>query len=151
KRAGWHPTGVWDPAGREDRASDKGRARSALRSERKPSIFFLRRQAVHPFASGLPTGSISNFVGLPARIRVLGRLYRAPETLRGGSITVMDGRVLDRGGRVLCAGGSRRGPGPRSEAAAVGKVARNPRRVCIAVRRSQRTLADLHSSLRARR
>src|SRR5215472_17751078 len=49
----------------------------------------------------------------------------------------------NRGGRVLCAGGSRRGPGPRSEAAAVGKVARNPRRVCIAVRRSQRTLADL--------
>src|SRR5215467_8470994 len=32
----------------------------------------------------------------------------------------------NRGGRVLCAGGSRRGPGPRSEAAAVGNVARNP-------------------------
>ena len=126
---------------RKNRASDKGRARSALRSERKPSIIFLRRQAVHRW--GLPTGSISNFVGFPARIRVLGRLYRAPETLRGGSITLMDGRGRHRGGRVLCAGGSRHGPGPRSEAAAVGKLARNPRRVCIAVRRSQRTLADL--------
>src|SRR5215469_1041338 len=52
KRAGWHPTGVWDPAGREARASDKGRARSALRSERKPSIIFLRRQAVHPLPRG---------------------------------------------------------------------------------------------------
>src|SRR5499427_5619489 len=113
---------------RRNRASDKGRARSALRSERKPSIIFLRRQAVHRW--GLPTGSISNFVGLPARIRVLGRLYRAPETLRGGSITVMDGRVLEsrRTGPVCWRAPAR--PGPRSEAAAVGKVARNPRRVC---------------------
>src|SRR5215472_17169183 len=67
-----------------------------------------------------------------------------PRRFRDGSITVMDGRVLEhRGGRVLCAGGPRRGRGPRSEAAAVGKVARNPRRVCIAARRSQRILADL--------
>src|SRR5215472_8785951 len=44
-----------------------------------------------------------------------------------------------RGGRVLCAGG----PGPRSEAAAVVKVARTPHRVCIAVRKVSATLADL--------
>ena len=39
-----------------------------------------------------------------------GRLYRAPKTLRGGSITLMDGWGSTRGGRVLCAGGPRRGP-----------------------------------------
>ena len=65
---------------------------------------------------GLPTGSISNFVGLPARIRVLGRLYRAPETLRGGSITVIDGRVLDiaaDGSCVLAGPGAGPGRGPK--------------------------------------
>src|SRR5215831_12167736 len=44
-----------------------------------------------------------------------------------------------RDGRVLCAGG----PGPRSEAAAVVKVARTPHRVCIVVRKVSATLADL--------
>ena len=67
---------------------------------------------------GLPTGSISNFVGLPARIRVLGRPYRAPETLRGSSITLMDGRVLEiaADGSCVLAGpgaGPGRGPGRR--------------------------------------
>src|SRR5215469_113368 len=116
KRAGWHPTGAWDLAGREDRASDKGRARSALRSERKPSIIFLRRQAVHPLPRGCRLARSRNFVGLPARIRVLGRLYRAPETLRGGSITVMDGRVLDiaaDGSCVLAGPGAGPGRGPK--------------------------------------
>jgi len=64
---------------------------------------------------GLPTGSISNFVGLPARIRVLGRLYRAPETLRGGSITVIDGRgsIAADGSCVLAGPGAGPGRGPK--------------------------------------
>src|ERR1700745_1009579 len=50
-----------------------------------------------------------------ARRLAKGRVYRAPEALRGRSITLIDGGVLEhRAGRSERTGGRRRAPWPRS-------------------------------------
>src|SRR5215467_10154465 len=114
-----------------------------LRSERKPSIIFLRRQAVHPLPRGCRPARSRISLALRPEFAFWVDYIALPRRSAAAPSRLWTAGCSDRGGRVLCAGGPRSRPGPRSEAAAVGKVARNPRRVCIAVRRSQRTLADL--------